>query len=135
MRGYLYAGESDGGRVVRFTSSKLTQITTAGTTPVLSSIEVRDFEPAGASGDSVFRLVAVKIKYSNGYSVRVTPKVDGVEQEAQSFSGAGAGTATLSAWVKTRGTRISVKAEQLARTGDLEWSNVQVSYVVIREAP
>lgn len=135
MRGYLYAGESDGGRVVRFTKDKLTQITTASTTSVLSVIETRDFEPAGASGDSVFRLVAVKIKYSNGYSVRITPKVDGAEQEAQSFSGAGAGTTTLSAWVKTRGTRLSVKAEQLTRTGDLEWSNVQVSYVVIREAP
>lgn len=135
MAGYLYAGESDGGRIVRF-GSGLTQITTASTASVLLDCQTWDLMPMGPSGDCVFRSIVVVIGYSNGYSIRVTPYVDGTALEAQTFSGSGAADATdCQAWVKARGARVSVKVEQLTRTGTLSLVDVRVAYVPMRQVP
>jgi|JI9StandDraft_2_1071091.scaffolds.fasta_scaffold13922_8 hypothetical protein len=135
MPGYLYAGESDGGRIVRFNDSALTQITTAGTESVLSSLKTWDVTPAGPAGDCVFRNTIVTIAYSNGYSIRVTPYVDGVALSPQTFSGSGADTTACQAFIASRGARCAVLVEQLTRTGDLEWVNVGVEFTVIRRSP
>lgn len=134
-RQYLYAGESDGGRIIKFGGSALTQITTAGTTSVLLSGTTLDWEPTGPAGDNVFRAVVLSITYTNGYSVRVTPSVDGTALAAQDFSGSGAGKRDLKAFVSERGSRISVVWEQLTRTGDLTVQDIQVAYIPIRQFP
>lgn len=134
-RAAVYLGEADGGRVIKLGGDALTQITSAGTEDVLLDAETWDLVPLGPAGDSVFRMIIVTIQYSNGYAVRVTPTVDGVALAAQDFSGAGAGTTALQAWVVARGARCSVRVEQTARTGDFELVNVQAAFVPLREVP
>lgn len=130
----LYVGESDGGRVIKL-GTGLTQITTGGTESVLPVWETWDFLPATESGDSIFRNVIVTVEYSAGYSIRVTPYVDGAALTAQDFSGAGAGTVDCQAFVVSRGARLRVRVEALTRTGTLEVVNVRVGYQSLRLAP
>jgi hypothetical protein len=44
----------------------------------LLDVETWDLVPMGEAGDCVFRMVIVTVKYSNGFSIRITPKVDDV---------------------------------------------------------
>lgn len=134
MSGYLYAGESDGGRIVRF-GTGTTQVTPSGTEAVLLDVETWDLLPMGPSGDCVFRSVVVVIAYTNGYAIRVTPYVDGEALTAQSFSGSGSGTTDCQAWIKGRGARMRVKVEQTSRTGDLELVDIRLAYVPMRQLP
>ena len=135
MAGYLYVGESDGGRIVRTGTDALTQVTTASTESVLLVLETQDAEPMGPSGDCVFRSIVVPITYSNGYAVTITPYVDGVALSPQSFTGSGSGKESLTAWVKSRGARCRVKIAQTTRTGDLTVENAVVWYVAMRGFP
>lgn len=130
----LYVGESDGGRIVKF-GTGLTQVTTASTESVLPVWETWDFVPATESGDSIFRNVIVTVEYSNGYSIRITPYIDGTALTAQEFSGSGAGTTDCQAFVVSRGARLRVKVEALTRTGNVEVVNIRVGYQALRFAP
>lgn len=135
MPGYLYAGESDGGRIVRFTAAKLTQITTAGTESVLPSIETWDIQPLGPSGDCVFRSIVVTVLYDNGFSIAVTPYVDDVALSTQNFSASGSGKMDCQAWVKARGSRCHVHVDGLARTGGVSIEVADGFYVPMRRLP
>lgn len=135
MSGYLYAGESDGGRIVRFTDAKLTQITTAGTASVLPLVETWDVQPMGPSGDCVFRSVVVTVLYDNGFSIAVTPYVDDVALATQNFSGTGSGKTDCQAWVKARGSRCHVHVEALTRPGSLKFEVTDCFYVPMRRIP
>lgn len=135
MSGFLYLGESDGGRVVRVGGHATTQITTAGTISVLPYIESWDIQPMGPSGDCVFRSVVVTVLYDNGFSISVTPYVDGTALETQNFSGNGAGKMDCQAWVKARGARCSVVVQATARTGDLQFEVTDCFYVPMRRVP
>lgn len=132
---YVFLGESNGGRLIRLAGAALTQITTASSQDVLLDVETWDMVPAGESGDCVFRMAIVTVKYSNGFSIEVTPKVDDVELDAQSFSQQGSGTFPCEAYVVSRGAKLSVRVRQLARTGDLELVNIKAAYVPLREVP
>lgn len=135
MAGYVYAGESDGGRIVRFNASTTTQVTTSDVEFVLGDIRTWDFVPMGPSGDSVFRNVIVTVSHTNGFNIRVTPYIDDEALPAQEFSGVGNGTQDCQAWIARRGARLSVRAEQLANFGQVEWVNIEVAYTPIRRSP
>lgn len=132
---YVILGESNGGRLIRLAGAALTQITSASSQDVLLDVETWDLVPAGESGDCVFRMVIVTVKYSNGFSIEITPKVDDVALDAQSFSQAGSGTFPCEAYVVARGAKLSVRVRQLARTGDLELVNIKAAFVPLREVP
>jgi hypothetical protein len=132
---YVFLGESNGARIIRLAGAALTQIKTAGSEDVLLDVETWDLVPMGEAGDCVFRMVIVTVKYSNGFSVEITPKVDDVALPAQSFSQQGSGTFPCEAYVASRGAKLSVRVRQLARTGDLELVNIKTAYLPIREVP
>lgn len=134
MTAFLYVGETSGGRILRY-GTGLSHVTDAGTTPVLMEAETWDAIPAGEVGDVVFRGVSATIKVTNGYSVRLTPYVDGVALTAQDFSGSGAGVFDVQAFIAERGNRAKAVFEQLARTGDLELMSLEVESKTIRMSP
>ena len=135
MAGYLYAGESDGGRIIRYGGTDLTQITTSGTESVLPYFETWDIQPMGPSGDCVFRSVVVTVLYGNGFAISVTPYVDDVALSTQTFSGSGAGKQDCQAWVKARGSRCKVVVQATARTGTLKPEVTDCFYVPMRRVP
>lgn len=132
---FVFLGESNGGRIIRLAGAALTQIKTSGSEDVLLDVETWDLVPMGEAGDCVFRMVIVTVKYSNGFSIEITPKVDDVELDVQAFSQQGAGTFPCEAYVVSRGAKLSVRVRQLARTGDLELVNVKAAYLPMREVP
>lgn len=132
---FVYLGESNGARIIKLAGTALTQIKTAGSENVLLDIETHDLVPMGEAGDSVFRMVIVTVKYSNGFYIRVTPKVDGVDLQQQDFSLQGSGTFACEAFAVSRGARISARVQQLSRAGDLELVNVRAAFKPIREVP
>lgn len=136
MSGYVYVGESDGGRVIRTGTDALTQVTTASTESVLPYLETWDIQPLGPSGDCVFRSVVVAVTYSNGYAITVTPYVDGVAYESQSFSGSGSGKTAVTAWLRNaRGATCRVVVQATSRTGDLRFEVTDLFYVPMRRIP
>lgn len=135
MTQFIYAGEADGGRVVRLGAPVLTKITSAGTDPVLFRLQSWDFYPAGPSGICLFRLFSVRLIASAGYDVRVTPYVDGEALDPQDFSSSDVGESLLQAWFAARGTYCSVVVEQLQRLGEFELVDVQVGFRALRAQP
>lgn len=134
-RQFIYTGEANGGRIIRHGVDLFTQITTAGTEDVLLALGTWDLVPSGEAGDNVFREVIATVRYTNGFSIRITPSIDGIALAAQDFNGVGAGTLDCQAYVAKRGARISATIEQLTATGTLELVNVQIAYVPLREVP
>lgn len=135
MTQFLYAAEAAGNRVIRH-GTGLTKVTDAGTESVLLDVGTWDWTPMGPAGDNVFRMVIATLRYTNGYSVRITPSVDGVALAAQDFSvTGGSGTTDVQAWVARRGARLSARVQLLARTGDVELVNVQAAWLPLRVVP
>lgn len=132
---FVFLGESAGARIIKLAGDALNQIKTAGSEAVLMDLESHDLVPAGEAGDVVFRMILVTVKYSNGFQIRVTPKVDEVALAQQEFSQSGSGTYVCEAWVATRGARLSVRIQQLSRAGDFELVNAKAGFVIIREVP
>lgn len=132
---YVFLGESNGGRIIRLAGAPLTQIKTVGSEDVLLDVETWDLVPMGEAGDCVFRMVVVTVKYSNGFSIRVTPKVDDVPLTTQDFSLQGSGTFPCEAFVAARGAKLSARVQQLTRTGDLELVNIKAAFKPMREVP
>jgi hypothetical protein len=131
--------EAAGARLIRFGVGR-TQVTAAGTEDVLLDVSTWDASPAGPEGDVVYRSLAAEITHDGGYSVGVTPIVDGAEQAEQTFSGgapSGGGTerATLQAFIAVRGNRIAARVRQLDDAGTLEVVSVTASASVIRGTP
>jgi hypothetical protein len=75
------------------------------------------------------------VKYSNGFSIQITPKVDDVELDPQAFSQQGSGTFPCEAYVVARGAKLSARVQQLTRTGDLELVNIKAAFKPMREVP
>jgi hypothetical protein len=134
-RQYVFLGESNGGRIIRLAGAPLTQITTGGSVDALLDVETWDLVPMGEAGDCVFRMIIVTVKYANGFSIRITPKVDDVALAAQDFSLQGSGTFPCEAYVVSRGAKLSARVQQLTRTGDLELVNIKAAYLPMREVP
>ncbi len=125
-----YYGEAAGARVIRMNTG-LTQLGT----PYELSLETWDCIPGGESGDVVFRSADITLWASNGYTLDVTPCIDGVLLPVQSFSGSGAGTVVIQAPISQRGTRMSVKLATRNRAGEIEIQNVTWTGGVIRRTP
>lgn len=134
-RQFIYAGEANGGRIIRFGVDLLTQIIAAGTTPVLLELGTWDLVPSGEAGDNVFRAVIATVRYLNGFHIRITVSVDGVALSPQDFSAVGAGTLDCQAFVAARGARIAVTVQQVTTTAAIELVNVQCAYVALRQVP
>lgn len=134
-RQYVFLGESNGGRIIRLAGAALTQIKTGGSEDVLLDVETWDLVPMGEAGDCLFRMLVVTVKYSNGFSIRVTPKVDDVALTPQDFSLQGSGTFACEAFVKSRGAKLSTRVQQLTRSGDLELVNIKAAFKPMREVP
>lgn len=130
MGGTLYLCEAVGARILRVGQ---------GITQVGGSYEFDvttwDIIPAGEVGDVSFRTIDVAIKVTNGYSIGITPIIDGVNRVEQLFSGAGTGVFQLQAFVADRGARIAARVRTLSRAGDVELHAINTSFVVIRRAP
>ena len=127
----LYLGEYSGARILAYG----TGISQVGDDYQLD-VTTWDVAPAGDVGDCVFRSGDVSFAYTNGYSLGVTPIVDGVSQSEQTFTGSGSGTnGQAQAQFAARGTRIAARVRTLSRTGDIELRDVLVSFAVIRQTP
>lgn len=134
-RQFIYAGEANGGRIIRYGVDLLTQITSSGSEDVLLALGTWDLVPSGEAGDNVFREVIATVRYINGFAIRITPSIDGIALAPQDFNGVGAGTLDCQAFVAARGARIAVTVEQITTTAPIELVNVQVAYVALRQVP
>lgn len=134
-RQFIYTGEANGGRIIRHGVDLLTKVTATGTEPVLLALKTWDLVPSGEAGDNVFREVIATIRFTNGYHIRITPIVDGVDLAPQDFTDIGAGTIDCQAYVAVRGARIATIVEQITNDGPIELVNVQVAYLALRQVP
>lgn len=126
----LYLAEASGARLFVYG----TGITQVGD-DYQAELTTWDLTPAGDVGDCSFRTIDLAGFCSNGYSVGITPIVDGVELEEQLFSGAGSAPFTAQAFIAVRGTRIAARVRTLSRSGTIEIRNVTTSYVPVRVSP
>jgi len=126
----LYLCEASGARVF-LTNSGLTQ----QGDDFQADLTTWDVIPMGEVGDASFRTIDVSLKVDNGYSIGVTPIVDGVSLSEQTFSGSGTGEVQCQAFIATRGARIAARVRTLSRAGAVEVHNVACSFVPIRRVP
>lgn len=128
--GQLYLGEANGGRILRV-GQGITQVGTA------YQLDVTTWEriPVGDVGDVAFRSIDVAIKVTNGYAIGITPIIDGVSRQEQTFSGAGTGEVQLQAFIAERGTRIAARVRTLSRAGEVELHEISFSSVPLRRSP
>lgn len=136
MSAVLYTGEASGARVFR----EGTGITNVGQSVGAASdyqldLTTWDVAPAGIVGDVAFRSIDVAFSCTNGYSLGITPIVDGVSLTEQTFNGAGAGERQCQAFFNVRGTRIAARVRTVSRQGDLELHDVTCSYWILRATP
>ena len=138
---YLYIGQADGPRVLRYGEGfKLVQ--SDGSSVVYKSrLEVWDTGPAGPVGDVVFRSVDVKLRHTLGYLVTITPIVDGVAENSETFSAGPPAGAQLEEYVELqvplakRGTDISAIVELDSAYSTQDVVTVQASGVPLRLVP
>lgn len=126
----MYLCESSGARVLAYGSG----VSQLGTEYQMD-LETWDEIPAGEAGDCYFRGVNVTIEHDNGFSVGITPVVDGVEQSEQTFTGSGTGITVLQAHIAVRGARVAVHVRTISRAGSLDVQNVEVAYLPLRAHP
>jgi hypothetical protein len=135
----LYLAEAAGARLVQAGAGH-TVITASGTDDALLDVQTWDQAPAGPVGDCVFRSVDVVIRHDAGFSIGITPILDGVSLSEQTFNGSSPeagtdGVVALQAFVADRGTRIAARIRQIDATGTLELVDAGYSFTVIRATP
>lgn len=130
MTSTFYLGEKAGARVLAYGDAS----TQVGTN-FQASLTTWDLIPMGEVGDVLFRSVDVSLIATNGYSIGITPIVDGVSLSEQTFSGSDTGEVEVQAFFATRGTRCAATVRTIVRTGDLFIHNVQISFVPVRRTP
>lgn len=136
----LYLGELSGARVVRM-GTGVTDATAASTQSVLMDVTTHPEFPAGTSGDAVLHAIHVVLKHSAGYTIGITPIVDGVSGTEQTFnaSAPAAGTDGLAfptAYVRSRGTGFAARVRQTSGSnGTVELVDVACEGVVLRSQP
>lgn len=136
MAAVTYFGESSGARVFQYGSGLVNIGKTIGSSSDYQlDIYTWDIVPSGEVGDNVFRSIDVSFNCSNGYSIGITPIVDGVALNEQTFNGAGTGEQQTQAFFAQRGTRLAARVRTLVRQGDIEMHNVSCSYWQIRANP
>lgn len=126
----FYIGERAGGRVLAAGDSP-TQVGTDFQVDLTTWEQI----PAGEVGDCLFRSIDVAFNAESGYSIGVTPIVDGVSLAEQTFSGPDTGEVQAQAFFATRGTRCAARVRTISRTGGITWHNVKLAFVPIRAVP
>jgi hypothetical protein len=126
----FYLGEKSGARVLAYGDA-----TTQAVTDFQCQLWTWDLIPVGEVGDALFRSIDVSLNAVSGYSIGITPIVDGQSLAEQTFSGPDTGEVECQAFFAERGTRCSALVRTIARTGDITIHNVQCSFVPIRSTP
>lgn len=134
----LYIGEKVGSRVIQV-GVGVVDTTAGGTTDVLFDITTQDTFPLEGGGSVLFHALYVTLRHTNGFSVGVTPIVDGFPDVEQTFQGSSAtvggdGLFTVQAFFRLRGERIACRVRQLAATDLVEAVSVASTFVPIRAA-
>ena len=133
---YLYLGEAAGARILRY-GVGFTQVGD----PYQLELLTWEMDPAGPTGDCVFRTADVLVRHTNGYNLKITPIVDGIARPPQFFNaGPPPGSlleevVELQADVGMRGNSLAVRVETIALLGETEIVDVQWSGDVIRTNP
>lgn len=100
-----------------------------------ASVTTWDLVPSGEAGDNAFRAIDVSGTMTNGYAIGVTPIVDGVSLQEQTFSGSGTGEFTCQAFIAARGSRIAATVRTISRAGSIELHNISADFVPLRNVP
>lgn len=133
---YVYFGEAAGARVLRY-GLGFDQI---GDSYALD-IKTHPMRPGGSVGDVVFRTIDLLVRHTLGYAIEVTPIVDGVDRDPQTFGGgAPAGglaeaTEEIHAYVARRGNNVAVRVRTTGLPGEIEIVDVLSSHTVVRATP
>jgi hypothetical protein len=133
---YTYVGEAAGARILRY-GVGFSQV---GDSYQLD-VQTWPLRPAGDVGDVVFRTIDVLLRHTAGYSVDVTPIVDGVAQVPQSFGGGAPAAGLLEevvqiqAYVGMRGNSIAARVTSRSLLGETDLVDVNASFSVIRLTP
>lgn len=126
-----YVGELVGGRIIQLNTG-LTSLDTNHQ----GDFTTWDVSPAGEMGDCIFRSVGVSFTAANGWSLGITVYVDGVSIGETVKSGDGfTENGQAQVFVKRRGTRIAVRCRTLSRSGAISFTDVQVSFLPLRQWP
>ena len=126
----LYVGESAGARILALGGAS-TQVGT----DFQMDLTTWDLIPAGEVGDVLFRSIDVSLNVTGGYSIGITPIIDGVNQAEQTFSGGTTGVVQCQAVVAVRGTRIAARLRTVSRLGAVEVHTIKASFFVVRATP
>lgn len=131
--GFVYLAEAAGARILRYGVG----VTQVGD-PYQLDVQTWDARPFGEAGVALFRTVVVSLRHTNGYSIDVTPFVDGVQLPAKDFSSGAPPSpqteevALLRYYIGRRGTAISVRVKTLSLLGETEIVNIGYTPVLIR---
>lgn len=136
MTAVTYLGEAGGARVFRY-GTGLTNVgqSVGSATDYQFDVTTWDLVPAGIVGDVIFRSIDAAFTCTNGYSIGITPIVDGVALTEQTFNGSGTGEQEAQAFFAKRGTRIAARVRTLSRQGDLELHDLTCSHWILRMTP
>lgn len=138
---FPYFGEAGGPRVLRYGEGHKLLDPAGASVTYKPRVELWELIPAGPVGDVVYRSVDLKLRHTLGYSVTITPIVDGVAENPQSFSaGPPAGGLTeeyveLQAPIAKRGTDISAIVELDSTYAVQDVVTVSASGVPLRLVP
>lgn len=132
----LFVGELSGARVIQV-GVGVSDATSDSTTAVLFDALTQDIFPGDGGASVLFEGVFVTLRHTNGYSIGVTPIIDGVDDAEQTFSAfsapAGAdGVQTVKAFFRVRGERCACRVRQIAATDVVELVDIALLYVPIR---
>jgi hypothetical protein len=132
----LIIGELSGARAIQVGIGQ-SDVTTGGTTAVLFDATTQDLFPLDGGGHVMFAGLKVTIRHTNGFSIGVTPVVDGVSDTEQTFVVSAAtvgadGIFTVYAPFRLRGERCACRVRQLAATDVVELVDIALEFVPIR---
>ena len=133
----LFLGMFGGSQILRY-GVGLTQIETpfGSGVPYSASLGTWDFLPAQEVGDVVYRSLSLSFGYTNGYSLGITPVVDGVSLVESQFNGVGTSIAgQCQIFLGVRGTRLSAQIRVITQMGQISFFNLQVTSAAIRQWP
>lgn len=134
----LFVGELVGGRVVQV-GVGVTDCTTDSTQDVLFTALTQDVFPGDGGASVLFTGLFVTVRHTNGFSLGVTPIVDGKSDAEQTFMFTGApagvdGIETVKAFFRLRGERCACKVRQIAATDVVELVDIALTFVPIRSS-
>jgi hypothetical protein len=134
----LFCGELSGSRVIQI-GVGTSDCTASDMTPVLFDATTQDLFPADGGASVMFTQLNVTIRHSNGFTLGVTPLVDGRADPEQTFMFSGApagvdGIETVKAPFRLRGERVACRVRQLAATDVVELVDIAVTFVPIRSS-